>query len=395
MDGPVISFDVSKGESHMRAFVSSEKPFGPVRRISHNAQGFSLVEELYESLRNKTGVEPSAVYEATGVYASPLLMFLLEKGYPIYRISPLESAKMRKAQIRPTKNDSLDTGTIARVFYTRMLKRFAEEDSICQNLKEMSRELEYLTEQATAEKNRYHRLLDQCWPLFDMVLDYDSKLSINVVRSFGHPSMIRTARGVIRSFGYDPSSESDFRRDMAGKITAYSKATISGCRPDSYVVEEIKAMAEEMLRTKDRLDGLAKRMESLASGLPEYSLLLTIPQVSYRTASAVIAEIGDLSKFGSASALVAYCGTDPAVLQSGKQTGEHLGITKKGNARLRTVLYLAVTRMCMNSPESKVAKFVSNKKGSLSTKAAKIAGCNKLIRIIYAMLTNGTVYSES
>lgn len=393
MDGPVISFDVSKGESHMRAYASPGKPFGPVSRIAHSRDGLAAVSALYDSLRERTGLEPSVVYEATGVYAAPLLSFLRGHGYPVYRISPLESAKMRKAEIRPTKNDAMDTGTIAKVFYSRDVRRLADEGEARRDLREMSGEMQFITAEAVAEKNRYRRLLDECWPLFDEVIEYDSDMSLNVVACFGHPSMIRTEKGVVRSFGRQ-SSESDYSREAARKILAYAKGCVSGCEKGSYAAEETAAMASEVLRTKGRLEGLAARMERLASSLPEYELLRTIPQIGDKTAAILAAEIGDVGRFGSASGLVAYCGLDPAVLQSGKQTGKHLCITKKGNARLRTALYLAIARMCIWEPESKVAKFVAKKKGSLCQKAARIAGCSKLVRIIYAMLTSGTVYSE-
>jgi hypothetical protein len=46
-------------------------------------------------------------------------------------------------------------------------------------------------------------------------------------------------------------------------------------------------------------------------------------------------------------------------------------------------------------PGSKVAVFVAKKKGSLCQKAARNAGCSKLVRKIYAMLINGAVYSDN
>lgn len=83
------------------------------------------------------------------------------------------------------------------------------------------------------------------------------------------------------------------------------------------------------------------------------------------------------------------------VMQSGKQSGEHMRITKKGNAWLRTALYLIVGNICRRCPESKIAKFISKKKNDgFCYKAAKIAGSAKLARIVYSMLSNGTCYSE-
>lgn len=122
MDGPIISFDVPKGCSHAQGFLSPGKPLGKAFRFEHNMEGYGKISELASRLKEKTGVNPSVVYEFTGVYAMPLLAFLIDSGFTIYQISPLESAKMRKAEIRPTKNDSLDCSTIAKFYYGRSLR---------------------------------------------------------------------------------------------------------------------------------------------------------------------------------------------------------------------------------------------------------------------------------
>ncbi len=178
MDGPVISFDVSKGESHMRAFESNDKPFGKAIRIRHDKEGYSQIRDLYGRLKEKTSAEPSVVYEHTGVYALPLLSFFTVENYRIYQISPLESAKMRKSSVRPTKNDSLDTGTIAKVYYSKRMNPFFPQKNVYDDFREMSRQYQYEVETAVSEMNRYHRCLDAVWPLFDEIIDYSSEISL-------------------------------------------------------------------------------------------------------------------------------------------------------------------------------------------------------------------------
>lgn len=136
-------------------------------------------------------------------------------------------------------------------------------------------------------------------------------------------------------------------------------------------------------------------MAEKAKGMPEHGVLTSIPCVTDGTAARIIAEIGSVERFASSKALVAYIGIDPMVLQSGKQSGEHLHITKKGSGELRTMLYLVVLNMTMRTPDCKIAVYVSKKKkDGLSHKAALIAGVNKLVRTMFAMLVNGTEYSE-
>ena len=140
MDGPIISFDVSKNSSHMKGFIAVSKPISKAIKINHDLDGFNSIKELARKIEERTNLKPAIVYEFTGVYALPLLTFLIEEGYKIYQISPLESAKMRKAEVRPVKNDSLDTNTIAKVYYTKELREFSKQDKVYEDLKEMSRQ---------------------------------------------------------------------------------------------------------------------------------------------------------------------------------------------------------------------------------------------------------------
>jgi hypothetical protein len=56
---------------------------------------------------------------------------------------------------------------------------------------------------------------------------------------------------------------------------------------------------------------------------------------------------------------------------------------------------MAVINMIMSKSENMITRYVLKKKNSgLSHKAAVIAGCSKLSRLIHAMLRNGTCYSD-
>ena len=395
MDGPIISSDVSKGCSHAQGFLSSGKPLGKAFRFEHDMEGYGKISELASRLTEKTGVNPSAVYEFTGVYAMPLMAFLIDSGFTIYQISPLESAKMRKAEIRPTKNDSLDCSSIAKVYYGRPLRPLSIPDQTYSDLKEMSRQYQYELGVAVEEKNRYRRCLDAVWPLFDQVAAYDSRASLSIVIRFGHPSNIKTRRGVASAIEGVLLGSHTTRDGLIEDVIEYAKAHNSGCASDSYLVRETVEMAKRVRREKERLGEALGRMLETAAKLPGFQLLESIPGIRDTSALRLIAEIGDISKYNDAKAFVAYIGLDPMVLQSGKNAGEHLHITKKGNKFLRCTLYLCVTNILTHYPDSKIGKFViKKKKDGLCQKAAKIAGCAKLARIIYSMMTNGAYYSE-
>lgn len=392
MNGPIISFDVSKGTSHAQGFLGYGEPTSRAFPFKHDLDGYEKISKLASLLLEKTGKNPSCIMESTGVYSLPLVAYLLNSGFTVYLISPLESAKMRKAEIRPIKNDFKDCATIAKVYYTKELKPLSMANDVYSDLKEMSRQYQYELNVSVQEKNRYHRCLDAVWPLFDEVILYDSEASLAIVSKFGHPSKIKTKNSILtvlnKVFTGNISKEI-----IADRVIDYANKHNSGCNASSYCVEETKEMANRVKKESGRLKKLLKKMIQKAKELPEYKLLKTIPNVGDRSAVRLIAEIGDISKFKNKKSFIAFIGLDPMVMQSGKNTGEHLSITKKGNKFLRSTLYLCITNIMRLSPESKIAKFVLKKKSDgLCLKAAKVAGSAKLARIIYSMMINGACY---
>ena len=379
----------------MRGFITINKPISKTIKINHDLDGFHAIKELAQIIEERTRLKPAVVYEFTGVYALPLLTFFIEEGYKIYQISPLESAKMRKAEVRPVKNDSLDTNTIAKVYYTKDLREFSKQEKAYEDLKEMSRHYQFLIYQANAEKNRYRRCLDAVWPMFDEIIEYDSEIALTVIKKYRHPSNVKTVKGILKVLDDCYTGRSVTKEKMATKIFDYAQTHNSGVNKDAYMIDELVSLANRINNTSLTLEKLLNQMEQICLQLPEFEILKSIPSVGDKLSIRLLAEIGDINKYKSSKALIAYAGLDPMIMQSGKQSGEHMHIIKKGNSFLRSSLYLLITCLCRHYPKSKIALYVIKKKNDgLHSKAAKIAGCNKLLRTIYAMLSNGTLYSE-
>lgn len=281
------------------------------------------------------------------------------------------------------------------MYYLRPLREGRNDDEIHAALKDMGRFYHYLLEVKIVEKGRYRRCLDDVWPCFDKTIDPDSPKSLAIVSHYGHPSKIKSKEQAKNFLMKLPRRGRASTDELAEKIAAYAKTHVSGASPDSYKTEEIKLMASRVKGIIDESERVMDSMVSTAESLPEFALLKTIPGIADVTAARLIAEIGDISAYPKADSLIAYAGLDPAVMQSGQMAGEHMHITKKGNSHLRATLYVAVINMIMSKAENMITRYVLKKKNSgLSYKAAVIAGCSKLLRLIHAMLRNGVCYSS-
>ena len=68
-------------------------------------------------------------------------------------------------------------------------------------------------------------------------------------------------------------------------------------------------------------------------------------------------------------------------------------ISKKGNKKLRCLLFLAVASMIRTNRETKIVEFYKKKKADgLAARSALVASMNKLVRIIHSLCKNGCLF---
>lgn len=124
--------------------------------------------------------------------------------------------------------------------------------------------------------------------------------------------------------------------------------------------------------------------------------LTTIPGISTTTAVKILAETGDINRFGSAAKLAQFAGIAPLRLSSaGKGKNK---ASKQGNRRLQATLYfLSIQQIQISSkgtPRNPVFREYYEKRlaEGKSAKQALICISRRLVNIIYGMLKNKTEY---
>jgi len=155
----------------------------------------------------------------------------------------------------------------------------------------------------------------------------------------------------------------------------------------------IKAI-KSVLRTLDhQIKNLEIQIESLIKKHYNniYKKLLTIKGIGPKTASGVIAYMGDLSNFDSYKKIASYIGITPAIRFSGKSLKKTTGITKQGNSTLRTLFYLAALSASKSNYACKELYDRLLLKGKRK-KTALIAVANKLIKQLFAIVKNDTIF---
>lgn len=393
MKRPCVAVDVSKSKSHYQGWINIDKKCGNAKCIEHNKIGFQEISNKLKELEGITNEKPVVVFESTGVYHRSLKQYLEDNGIDYIIISPLASAKVRKSNIRSTKNDKRDCKTIAKAYFEKEFPIQQKNNEIYENLREMNRYYHYLTEQLKKCKVQFKLLLDIVFPNFDLYSRDYAEIPMILFSKYHHPDEIKNKNpeSLAKYLSTKTCHHYNYCLKEAFNIIKYCNECQSGCNKDSIdcvlfgeVIEQIKGKIEEQKVYLQKIIDLARE-------LPNYALLLTIPGISNNLAARIIAEIGDTNRFPRAKSLVAYAGIDPNVYQSGDYDGLHLRITKKGNKKLRCLLYLAIQNTIQGN--NIISRYYHKKIATgLPSKVAKVACMNKLLRTIYSMCKNGVIF---
>jgi transposase len=146
-------------------------------------------------------------------------------------------------------------------------------------------------------------------------------------------------------------------------------------------IEETQKLVDEHI---DRHPGLKDQLK----------LLTSIPGIAERTASVILAELGDVSRFSSARELAAHCGLTPKEHASGSSVRGKSKLCKTGNARLRSALYMPAVVAKRYNPTIKAFCERLLKRGK-SKMAVIGAAMRKLVHISYGVLKHQRPYDPA
>ena len=128
-----------------------------------------------------------------------------------------------------------------------------------------------------------------------------------------------------------------------------------------------------------------------AVGDPIVARLMTIPGVDATAAVAILAAVGDFSRFTGADKLVAYVGLNPKVRQSGNSAAVHGRISKAGRAQVRGVLVEAA--WSASRTPGPLRAFYQRIKARRGFQTAIVATARKMTVLAWHLITKNQDYA--
>ena len=362
-----------------------ESPFD----IGHTADELDSLISLIKSFDEETRV----VMEDTGHYHLPVATYLSSHNIFVCCVNALRMKKFCSQSIRRAKTDKIDSIKIASfgITYWNELVKAYPSNVIYDELKFLARQYYQVTGMLVKSKVNFSNLLDQVMPKINDVLSNQGenhKLTEFVSRYIHFQNILDMGEMKFTSDYCKWAKKKGYRLNerKAAEILALAQNGIPTL-PNSQSVKIAVSEAVKLIHSiEESRNTILAQMQDLCNTLPEYSVVKEMDCIGDTLAPRIIAEIGDVRRFHSKKALVAFAGIDAPPYQSGQIDVRSRSISKRGSASLRRTLFLVMSVILQCAPiDEPVYQFMDKKRSEGKPyRVYMMASANKFLRIYYA-----------
>lgn len=333
--------DIAAKDFTAATFMPSGKPKLAKKPFEQTAEGFShFLARLASS-----GVAPKEhliVMESTGPYWVALAVYLGQAGFGVSVVNPAQVHFFAKAQLKRAKNDKLDAQTLAEFAQTMQPKLWTPPPQFYHELRQRISQRDSLLKLKNQVENQLHAL------------------QVN-------PVIIESVRDQLK----------ELRTTLSVQIEQMDQE-LSGL-----LKVELKELDQE----------IEVELSQEKAWKKSIALLRTIPGIGPLTACWLVLSTLNFTTCQSPEGLVLYAGLAPIERSSGSSIRGRPQIGHSGNARLRTLLYMATLTAARYNPMIKVfwqrLRDVKHK----PVKVARCACARKLLHLAFSIVKSGKPFN--
>ena len=185
------------------------------------------------------------------------------------------------------------------------------------------------------------------------------------------------------------SSRGRFGADKAEQLQQQAKELIGVGFLANAARMELRCLLAQIELLEEQQEQIENTLAELMEQIPQF--ITTLPGIGLATGAAILAEIGDISRFASEEKLIAYAGIDATVYQTGQFQASEAHISKRGSPYLRQAIWQAAS-MAIRYDEGMKAYYARKRSEGKAYGTALGAVCRKLLVRIYVILKEQRPY---
>lgn len=376
--------------------VSGKKIFGA--RFENNATGLS---QLCRWIETNASADRNKVAIAIEVPRGGVVETLIEQGFHTFSINPKQLDRFRDRHTTAgCKDDRLDAFVLSDSLRTDMhcFKQIKISEPQMIELRELSRLDAELSEtrnrlcnQLREQLLRFHPELLKLSPAGDEPWFWEllvkMKPSALVVKKYKIQDILTSHR--IRRF----DAETVYNALKLEHLHVADGTIASALRHIASIVAQLKVVNAERIGVRNDIEKILDELQSsFKNEHRDVAILCSLPGVGKLTAATVLAEASQAISERDIRALRAHAGIAPVTKRSGKKLV--VNMRQACNDRLRNALY-HWTRVSVQRDAVSRSKYAALRARGHSHGRAIRGVSDSLLRTLFAMLRNGTLFDKS
>jgi transposase len=333
-------------------------------------------------------------FESTGPYAEPLFHFLRKKPVKLVQVNPVHTKRIKDLTGNsPNKTDKKDPRVIADVITLGHALTLIVPQGAAAHLRRLTQARERALRDRTATINQLQHLVFVVFPEFlNIMKNFNTKTAAYLLNHYPTPQDIVTLGAENLTKIIKKISRGRLRQERAQELIYAAKNTIGICEGSQSIFLEIAHLTTKVEHENRFIDTIENQLEEYLHQIPYSDSILSIKGIGVVTAAGLIGEVADFKKFDTISEIMKLAGFDLYEISSGIHRGMRR-ISKRGRPLIRKLLFFAAinavkSKGIMHEPYKKMQE-----RGMPKIKAL-VAISRKLLRIIYALARDDTLYME-
>jgi transposase len=392
----VVGIDIAKEVHYARAFNYRRMELDKVISFTNNQQGFKSFKSWAEGVMKKYNLDKIIIgFEPTGHYWYNFAEYCRNNEMKYVMVNPFHVKISKEMDDNSqTKNDRKDPKTIAKLVIDGRYFETYVAIGIYAELRNVVKMYEHIIGCKSVVENKIIQWLDNYFPEFPTVFgDWECKSAMITLRQFPLPSMIVELGEYKVLETWKKEIKQGVGRKRAQKLFETASKSVGCTEGLKMGQKELQYLLKEYEMYLEQLEEIKVEMKILLMQVPGAKEILEIKGIGLVTATGIIAEIGDISRFECARQIQKYAGLNLIENSSGKHKGQTT-ISKRGRKRLRGFLFKVIMPLvCKNQEFKKLHEYYTTRKENpLKKKQSLILLSCKLIRVIFAILKKGIAY---
>jgi transposase len=391
----IVAMDIGKGVHHayFRAPNGREMRTFP---FSNSRESFESMWARICQFKTLHGLDEVVVgFESTGSYAEPMCHFLSKKPVRLVQINPMHTKRLKELTGNsPNKSDQKDPRVIADIISLGHALSLVVPEGPAAQLRRLTQARERAMKRRTALSNQLQHLIFLIFPEFlNLMKDISCKTAIYLIKTYPTPeSMIGLGLEGL-AMQLKRVSRGKVGREKAEALLRAAEHSIGIKEGRQSLLLEIEYVVSQLGADTQFILSLEKQMEHFLEQTPWSRSLLSIKGIGRVTVAGLIGEVGDFKKFHTVSEVMKLAGLDLYEISSGRHKGQRR-ISKRGRSLMRKLLFFGAinavkSKGILNKPYHEMLD-----RGMPKIKAL-VAMARKLLRVIFALARDGSVYMEN